>query len=51
MDGPSDRWVGQAVPRLEDAALLSGHARFIDDLAPVPGIRHVAILKESRRIY
>ncbi len=45
MDGPGDRWVGQAVPRLEDAALLSGHARFIDDLAPVPGIRHVAILR------
>ncbi|MDD9926526.1 MAG: xanthine dehydrogenase family protein molybdopterin-binding subunit [Rhodospirillaceae bacterium] len=45
MDGPGEPWVGQAVPRLEDAALLSGNARFIDDLAPVPGIRHVALLR------
>ena len=45
MAGSDDRWVGQAVPRFEDAALLSGDARFIDDLAPVPGIRHVAILR------
>jgi 2-furoyl-CoA dehydrogenase large subunit len=45
MTGADEKWVGQAVPRLEDAALLSGHARFIDDLAPVPGIRHVAILR------
>src|SRR5215467_13663797 len=28
------RWVGQPVPRKEDEALLSGRARFIDDLAP-----------------
>lgn len=45
MTGADEKWVGQAVPRLEDAALLSGNARFIDDLAPVPGIRHVAILR------
>ena len=41
----SDNWVGKAVPRLEDEALLSGNARFIDDLSPVPGIRHAAILR------
>ena len=41
----SDNWVGKAVPRLEDEALLSGDARFIDDLSPVPGIRHAAILR------
>jgi len=34
-----------AMPRLEDAALLSGNARFIDDLSPVPGIRHIALLR------
>ncbi|MEC9151767.1 MAG: xanthine dehydrogenase family protein molybdopterin-binding subunit [Pseudomonadota bacterium] len=45
MDGPGKPWVGQPVPRLEDAALLSGNARFIDDLAPIPGIRHVALLR------
>jgi len=40
-----DRWVGQALPRKEDAALLTGNARFIDDMAPVPGLRHVAFLR------
>src|SRR5712675_2142479 len=38
-------WVGQAVPRKEDQALLSGRARFIDDLAPLPGLKHAAILR------
>ncbi|SVE18984.1 uncharacterized protein METZ01_LOCUS471838, partial [marine metagenome] len=28
MAGQPDNWVGQAVPRLEDAALLTGNARF-----------------------
>ena len=26
-------WIGQAVPRVEDAALLSGNARYFDDLS------------------
>ena len=38
-------WVGQAIPRHEDAALMSGNARFIDDLSPLPGIRQVAMLR------
>ena len=38
-------WVGAAVPRKEDEALLTGHARFIDDMEPVPGIRHAALLR------
>jgi 2-furoyl-CoA dehydrogenase large subunit len=33
------------LPRKEDQALLSGRARFIDDLAPVPGLKHAAILR------
>jgi 2-furoyl-CoA dehydrogenase large subunit len=41
------KWVGAAIPRFEDAALLSGNARFIDDLEPVAGIRHAAILRSS----
>ena len=45
MAGSDAPWVGRSVPRLEDAALLSGHGTFIDDMAPVPGIRHVAILR------
>ncbi len=39
------KWLGRALPRFEDEALLSGNARFIDDISPVPGIRHVAILR------
>ena len=39
------RWVGAPVPRKEDEALLTGHARFIDDMEPVPGIRHAALLR------
>ena len=45
MTDDRNKWVGQAVPRSEDAALLTGNARFIDDLAPVPGLCHVAILR------
>jgi 2-furoyl-CoA dehydrogenase large subunit len=41
----SEKWVGQSVERFEDEALLSGHARFIDDLDPVPGLCHAAILR------
>jgi 2-furoyl-CoA dehydrogenase large subunit len=41
----SKRWVGSAVGRKEDQALLTGQARFIDDLSPVPGIRFAAILR------
>jgi 2-furoyl-CoA dehydrogenase large subunit len=45
MTSSAQRWVGAAFPRKEDAALLSGNARFIDDMEPVPGIRHVAMLR------
>lgn len=47
-EAPAERsapFVGQAIPRLEDAALLTGQARFIDDLEPVAGLRHAAILR------
>src|SRR5690606_31709549 len=39
------RWVGTEVFRKEDEALLTGRARFIDDIAPVPGLKHAAILR------
>ena len=45
MSDVADRWVGTRYPRKEDAALLTGDARFIDDMEPVPGIRHAAILR------
>ena len=38
-------WVGRALPRFEDEALLRGEGRFIDDLDPVPNVRHAAILR------
>src|ERR1700692_3890574 len=38
-------WVGQAIPRVEDAALLTGRGRFIDDLGVPPGTLHAAILR------
>jgi 2-furoyl-CoA dehydrogenase large subunit len=41
----SQRWVGASIPRKEDEALLTGGARFIDDLSPLPGIRFAAILR------
>jgi 2-furoyl-CoA dehydrogenase large subunit len=39
------RWVGSPVARKEDQALLTGQARFIDDLSPIPGMRFAAILR------
>ena len=41
----SEKWVGRSLERFEDEALLSGRARFIDDLEPVPGLCHAAILR------
>lgn len=41
----STAWVGRAVPRKEDAPLLTGRGRFIDDMEPVAGLRHAAILR------
>jgi 2-furoyl-CoA dehydrogenase large subunit len=38
-------WSGQSVERVEDAALLTGRGRFIDDLGVKPGTLHAAILR------
>jgi 2-furoyl-CoA dehydrogenase large subunit len=38
-------WVGRPLERLEDDALLRGEGRFIDDLDPVAGARHAAVLR------
>ena len=40
-----DLWVGRSIERVEDAALLSGRGRFIDDLGIPPGTLHAAILR------
>ena len=38
-------YIGRAMERVEDAALLSGQGRFIDDLPVAPGTAHAAILR------
>ena len=38
-------WCGQSVERVEDAALLTGRGRFVDDLGVKPGTLHAAILR------
>ncbi len=38
-------WLGQSVERVEDAALLTGRGRFIDDLGVRPDTLHAAILR------
>src|SRR5450755_1103133 len=44
-DEQGSPWVGRSIPRVEDAALLSGRGRFIDDLGVKPGTLHAAILR------
>jgi 2-furoyl-CoA dehydrogenase large subunit len=38
-------WLGRSIERVEDAALLSGAGRYIDDLAVRTGTLHAAILR------
>jgi 2-furoyl-CoA dehydrogenase large subunit len=40
-------WVGRALPRIEDEALLRGEGRFLDDLDPVPNAKHAAVLRSQ----
>src|ERR1700722_4759566 len=44
-DEPGSTWAGRSIPRVEDASLLSGRGRFIDDLGVRPGTLHAAILR------
>lgn len=45
MASAATSWCGQSVERAEDAALLTGGGRFIDDFAVKPGTLHAAILR------
>jgi 2-furoyl-CoA dehydrogenase large subunit len=45
---PFPGWLGRSVPRVEDAALLTGRGRFFDDLGAPPGTLHAAILRSER---
>jgi 2-furoyl-CoA dehydrogenase large subunit len=38
-------WVGKPLKRIEDEALLRGRGRFIDDMDPVPGAYHAAVVR------
>ena len=38
------RWIGRALPRKEDARLIRGHGRFLDDLY-LPATAHLQILR------
>ncbi|MBV8825199.1 MAG: xanthine dehydrogenase family protein [Bradyrhizobiaceae bacterium] len=40
-------WLGRSIERVEDAALLTGRGRYIDDLGVLPGTLHAAILRSS----
>jgi 2-furoyl-CoA dehydrogenase large subunit len=40
-------WLGRSIERVEDAALLTGRGRYIDDLGVPPGTLHAAILRAS----
>jgi 2-furoyl-CoA dehydrogenase large subunit len=42
-----EAWVGRALPRFEDAALLRGEGRFMDDLEPVPHACHAAVVRSQ----
>jgi 2-furoyl-CoA dehydrogenase large subunit len=42
---PGSPWLGRSIPRVEDAALLTGRGRFIDDLGVRPGTLHAAFLR------
>ena len=39
------RWTGQSLPRVEDAALLTGRGRYFDDIGSPPRTQHAAILR------
>jgi 2-furoyl-CoA dehydrogenase large subunit len=45
IQAPSAPWLGRSIPRVEDAALLTGRGRFFDDVAVPPGTLHAAILR------
>ena len=38
-------WVGRSIPRFEDAALLTGRGRYVDDLGTRPGTFDFRVLR------
>jgi 2-furoyl-CoA dehydrogenase large subunit len=44
---PAAGLVGRSQQRVEDAALLRGEGWFMDDLSPLPGIAHAAVVRST----
>jgi carbon-monoxide dehydrogenase large subunit len=44
MSAPSSRWIGKPLRRREDAPLLTGRGRFVDDLQPA-GLVYLALVR------
>ena len=42
---PGANWVGRSIPRFEDASLLAGRGRYLDDLGVRPGTLQAAIVR------
>src|SRR5690348_16670711 len=45
MNAAATGWIGRSIERVEDAALLTGGGRYIDDLPVRRGTLHAAILR------
>src|SRR4051795_1235482 len=45
VESQTESWVGRSLSRVEDAALLTGRGRYIDDLGVRPGTLHAAVLR------
>jgi 2-furoyl-CoA dehydrogenase large subunit len=45
MNDTAAGWIGRSIERVEDAALLTGRGRYLDDLGVRPGTLHAAILR------
>ena len=45
-DATAARWVGERIPRVEDQRMITGHGRYVDDLAK-PGMVHAAFVRST----
>jgi 2-furoyl-CoA dehydrogenase large subunit len=43
--GAAKRWIGRPVRRVEDGRLLTGRGAYVDDLPPLAGLHHAAIVR------
>jgi len=43
---PSEKWVGRAMPRKEDARMITGRGRYVDDLV-LSGMLFMAVVRST----